>query len=90
MPILTAAWHELTASATHRYRVKAAATSGVTVRAAPHRNARILHRLHVGDTWVGEPIVGQRYTLEPFGSTDIWIRSAGGACAWSGLFDETP
>lgn len=80
----------LNASTTHRYRVKAAATAGVTVRAAPRRNAAIVARLHVGDTWVGEPIVGQLYTLAPFGSTDIWIRSPGGACAWSGLFDETP
>jgi|GEM_PF-1967958 N-acetylmuramoyl-L-alanine amidase. len=90
MPILIHAWQELTASTTHRYRVKDSVTASATIRAAARPNAAILGRLHAGDTWAGEPIEGRMYTLPGFGSTAIWVKSAGGGCVWSGLLQETP
>lgn len=70
------------------YIVKAAATGGATIRAAPSKAAAVLGRLHAGDSWTGELITGQIVTLPDFGSSNQWVRSSDMRCVWSGLLQE--
>lgn len=72
------------------YRVKALATAGATIRAAPRTNAAILGHLHAGDLWTGESIPGQLVTIPGFGSSSQWIRDSTMRCVWSGLLEEIP
>jgi hypothetical protein len=70
------------------YRVKATVTGGATIRSAPGTNAAVLGRLHAGDSWVGEPVLGQQIYIAGFGSSAAWIRSMDQRCVWSGLLEE--
>lgn len=71
-----------------QYRVKAAATGGATIRAAPRINGAILGRLHAGDLWIGELIPGQLVTVPGFGSNNVWVRDSRMMCVWSGLLER--
>ena len=71
-----------------RYRVKAAATAGVTVRSGPHKQSQVMRRLKPGDSWEGETIEGDTVTVAGFGSGKLWIRNASMLCVWAGLLEE--
>jgi hypothetical protein len=70
------------------YRVKASVTGGATIRSAPSKAGAVLGRLAAGDSWVGEPVLGQQIYIAGFGSSAIWIRSMDQRCVWSGLLEE--
>lgn len=69
------------------YRVKQAVTAGAVIRSAPRTNAAVLGKLAALDPWVGVEEQGQKVTLAPFGTSDIWIRDAGSRYVWSGLLE---
>lgn len=71
-----------------RYQVKAAATAGATIRAAPHTSAAVLGRLKPGDSWQGERITGQTVYVAGFGSSNQWIRAADQRCVWALLLER--
>jgi hypothetical protein len=70
------------------YRVKATVTGGATIRSAASKAGAVLGRLAAGESWVGEPVLGQLVSLTGFGSSAAWIRSMDQRCVWSGLLEE--
>lgn len=70
------------------YKVKKSVTAGATVRAGPHKDSAVMRRLKAGDSWEGEQIHGDTVTIAGFGSSDVWIRSSGMQCVWSGLLEK--
>lgn len=72
---------------THGYRVKATATAGAAVRSGPSRDRPVVDHLIAGAYWQGSAVTGERVTLAPFGTSDVWIRDTQGHCVWSLLLD---
>lgn len=72
----------------NHYKVKRAATGGVTIRSAPRTDAAILGSLHAGDDWWGSEQKGMLVTRLGFGSSDRWVVSDDQRCVWSGLLEK--
>lgn len=70
-----------------RYRVKASVKAGAAVRSGPSRAQPVVDYLAAGDGWAGAQVTGQRVTLAPFGTSDVWICDAQGHCVWSLLLE---
>ena len=70
------------------YRVKASVTAGASVRSGPATKKPVLDHLRAGQQWEGGEVQGQRVTLAPFGTSDVWICNAQGHCVWSLLLEQ--
>lgn len=75
-----------TPSSARRYVVKPH-TSAV-VRAAPRKNAPQLRTLHGGDTWAGVEVMGGQASAPGYGTSQVWVQNADGACVARILLDE--